>query len=338
MTRCEPVAEFMRRAIALSRNGFPAPNPHVGCVIVQGSEIVGEGFHDHAGGPHAEQVALDRAGARAEGADVYVTLEPCGHFGRTPPCADALVAARVGRVIVACRDPNPRAAGGVSRLEEAGIEVVTGFEEDGAAAANDLFLEAMKLRRPVVVVKAAASLDGRSALASGESKWITGEEARSLGHRLRAECGAVLVGYRTVMADDPELTARIEGVWNQPLRVVIDPDDRLTGKERVFNDKAETRHVTGRPIDLHALLRDLYASGRIGLLVEGGPRTIGTFFSERLVDRVELFVSPKLVGNGPAWLEGFETPDLRSVPSLGAVQVSAAGNDLHISGRPVWPS
>ena len=329
--------ELMARAVALSRHGFPAPNPHVGCVVAKGGKIFGEGFHDHAGGPHAERVALNQAGREAEGADVYVTLEPCNHFGRTPPCSDALIEAKVKRVVIACADPNPRAYGGAEKLRAAGIEVVMGLLEKEAASANELFLESMRLKRPVVVVKAACSLDGRVALPSGESKWITGQEARRMGHVLRARCGAVLVGYRTVIADDPELTARIDGVWNQPLRIVIDPDNRLAGTEKVFNDQAETLHVTGRPVDLNALLRELFGKGRTGLLVEGGGRTIGGFFNERLVDEVELFVAPKILGSGPSWLEGYGLARLDLAPRMEGLDLAFAGTDLHLKGRPVWP-
>jgi diaminohydroxyphosphoribosylaminopyrimidine deaminase/5-amino-6-(5-phosphoribosylamino)uracil reductase len=330
-----PDPSFMRRAIALSRKGFPAPNPHVGCVIVREGRIVAEGYHDFAGGPHAERVALAAAGAEAEGGDVYVTLEPCNHTGRTPPCVDALVEARVRRVVIASTDPNPVAAGGAGALRQCGISVVEGVLQREAEAANRQFLFALDQRRPYVVVKAAASIDGRTALPTGESKWITGPAATREGWKLRAECGAVLVGYRTVQADDPELTARIPTVRNQPLRVVLDPHGNLLGTERVFNDGAETLLVTGQ-ILLSDLLARLYARSVTGLLVEGGARTIGAFFKEGLVDRVELLMGPKLLGSGPSWAEGLTTPDLASAPNLRIERVRRLGPDLQITATPIW--
>jgi diaminohydroxyphosphoribosylaminopyrimidine deaminase/5-amino-6-(5-phosphoribosylamino)uracil reductase len=334
-------AEFMRRAIEVSRNGFPAPNPHVGCVVVLNGEIVGEGFCNHAGGRHAEANALVAAGDRAQNATAYVTLEPCNHFGRTPPCSEALIKAGVKRVVIASADRNPIAAGGASRLREAGIEVDEGVLEAEAAEANPQFLFAVRHRRPRVVVKAAMSLDGRIALPSGESKWITGPEARAEGHRLRAECGAVLVGRCTVETDDPQLTARILGVVNQPLRIVLDPAHRLKGNERVFDDQAPTLHV--RPggdldvpqqvgqLDLQALLDQLFNRGVTGILVEGGAKTVSAFFRAGLVDQVELFVAPKLLGDGPSWLQGLELPRLADAPELSIEHSRTVGRDLWLS-------
>lgn len=293
---------------------------------------MGEGYHHHAGAPHAEVAALNDAGDRARGADAYVTLEPCNHTGRTGPCSVALIQAGVRRVVVACPDPNPKAQGGAVRLREHGIPVEMGVLEEEAARENGQFLEAMRLRRPRVVVKAAASLDGRIALPSGESQWITGPAARRAGHRLRAECGVVLVGRRTVEMDDPHLTARIPGVVNPPLRVVLDPHNRLKGTERVFDASAPTRHVTGR-IDLADLLQDLYREGQTGLLVEGGGATIASFFRAGLVDRVELFLAPKLLGDGPAWLQGLELPGLDRAPRLEIERIRRTGPDLRLSAH-----
>ena len=330
MATPHPDAHWMSRAIELSRGGFPAPNPHVGCVLVRGGEVVGEGFHHHAGGPHAEAAALADAGDRASGATAYVTLEPCNHFGRTPPCSQALLRAGVRRVVYACADPNPRAEGGGQFLAAHGVEVESGLLADEAAAANVQFLTAMRLQRPRVVVKAAASLDGRIALPSGESKWITGPEAREAGHRLRAECGAVLVGHWTVQLDDPELTARIPDVVNQPLRIVLDPKGRLTGKERIFNDQAPTRHVTGT-FDLPELLGSLFADGITGILIEGGAITIGSFFRAGLVDAVELFLAPKLLGDGLNWVNRLELARLADAPALRFDRITPRGPDLQIS-------
>jgi diaminohydroxyphosphoribosylaminopyrimidine deaminase/5-amino-6-(5-phosphoribosylamino)uracil reductase len=321
---------FMRRAIQLSRKGFPAPNPHVGCVIVSNGEIVGEGFHDHAGGPHAEAAALSVAGENARGADVYVTLEPCNHHGRTPPCSLALIAAGVRRVVVANADLNPKAQGGAAALLAAGIEVDLGLLADLAADANRFFLQSHSLGRPYVVVKAAVTLDGRIAMPSGESKWITGPKARAESHRLRAECGAVLVGRKTVEADDPQLTARFRGVVNQPLRVVLDPSGRLHSNYRVFSREAETWHETGH-IDLAKLMAKLTRAGHIGLLVEGGAATIGRFIQADLVDEIKLFIAPKIVGKGTDWLAEFAAPSLEMARYFRFGKPRILGNDTELS-------
>jgi diaminohydroxyphosphoribosylaminopyrimidine deaminase/5-amino-6-(5-phosphoribosylamino)uracil reductase len=317
---------YMRRAIELSRRGFPAPNPHVGCVIVQGDEIVGEGWHDFAGGPHAEAVALAFARDLAAGSELFCTLEPCAHQGKTPPCAGAIVQAGVASVTVALLDPNPNAAGGLQVLRDAGIACEAGLLAKEAREANELFMAAMERRRPTVVVKAATTSDGFIARKDGTSKWITGEQAREMGHRLRAELGCVLVGRATVEQDDPSLTARVGGVVNQPLRVVLDPLAKLTPEYKVFNDGGETvRFVANgnasRPgdveatfdlgFDLREILSVLYSRGVIGVLVEGGGETIASFLRERLVDRIERFSSPAEFGEGVFWL-GADPPEFEA--------------------------
>ena len=325
-------AAAMRRAIALSRKGFPTPNPHVGCVITgQDGSAVGEGWCDYAGAPHAEAMALGEAGTRAAGGTAYVTLEPCNHFGRTPPCSQALIRAGVRRVVIAALDPNPVAAGGAKALREAGIEVEVGLLAESAAEVNHQFLFAMANARPEFTLKAAVGLDGRIALPNGESKWITGPTARKAGHALRAECGAVLVGCRTVSADNPELTARVPGVTNPPVRIVLDPNRRLTGKERVFDRQAETWHITG-PIDLPALAADWYRRGITGVLVEGGAITHGHFLQAGLADRIELFVAPKVLGAGPSWVHADELPNPLGL-GWEIIKSSRRGEDIQVSLR-----
>jgi len=324
--------------------GFPAPNPHVGCVIVAGGEIVGEGFHSAAGEPHAEVVALKQAGDRAKNADVFVTLEPCNHSGRTPPCADALISAGVKKVWIACQDPNPLAAGGADAIGAAGISVETGFLEHDAESANRRFLTAMRQRRPFVCIKAAVSLDGKLAKADGTSKWITSPAAREEGHRLRAEMGVVLVGAGTVRADDPELTARIAGVKHQPLRIVLDPRAELLGTEKVFQPPGLTWRIvgpdhgdapcafpcplTGDDFDLSALLKMLWDRGATGLLVEGGAKTIHKFLVSVLVNRIELFIAPKLFGAGVSWAGNEELPENLN---LTVANTRTIGPDLLVS-------
>ena len=298
---------LMRRAIRLSRKGFTMPNPHVGCVIVRDGQVVGEGWHAYAGGPHAEAAALAQAGDCAKGADVFVTMEPCNHHGRTPPCSQALIGAGVRRVFVAVPDPNPVAAGGAEVLRNAEIEVKVGLLEVEARDANHAWLTAMNQKRPFLTLKAAITLDAKIARLDGSSKWITGEAARRDAHRLRAEMGCVVVGVNTVLADDPQLTARIPGVRNQPLRVVLDPRSRLTGDERVFHGD-ETVWVR-EEISPVALLDRLWERGVRGVLVEGGGETLRRFMASGVANRLCLYVGPKVFGEGVGWLgSGLDLP------------------------------
>ena len=339
----------MARAIALSRRGFPAPNPHVGCVIAVGEEIVGEGFHSYAGGPHAEVVALRRAKGRARGATAYVTLEPCNHHGRTPPCVDALLDAGVARVVVAALDLNAKASGGLTRLQVAGVACQSGVLEAEARAANLPWLTATERGWPYVVVKAAMTLDGRLATPAGESKWITGEPARREAHRLRAECGAVLVGRTTVEKDNPQLTVRALTVRNQPLRIVLDPWRRIAQGYHAFDTCAPSlRVVAGEPrdgemrvgyrngyLDLPDLLSNLYKRGVTSLLVEGGAHTIGSFFDAGLVDRLELFVAGKVFGAGKSWVERPFPGPVASASGFGIYRVRRVGADLWVTCLPI---
>lgn len=338
---------LMERAIQLSRMGFPAPNPHVGCVIERGGQVVGEGYHDHAGGPHAEINALAIAGTAAEGATAYVTLEPCNHTGRTGPCSEALIAAKVSRVVIACDDPNPRATGGKDRLRAAGIEVVEGVMIEEAENANRMWLTAVRRKRPYVVAKAAMSLDGRIALPNGQSQWITGEAARTQAHVLRAECGAVLVGRKTVELDDPQLTVRHVEAVNQPVRIVLDAGLKLARDRRVFDGSAPTIHVVEKQdaadqlacstrngqFDLNLLLTSLMSLGMTSLLVEGGGQTIGAFMAAGFVDRLELFVAPKILGDGPAWVHGLGLNALESAPEFRVKSLKTLEQDLWITAE-----
>lgn len=321
---------YMDRAIRLARRGFPAPNPRVGCVLVRDGRVVGEGWCPYAGGPHAEAMALASAGEAARGADAYVTLEPCDHHGRTPPCSLALLKAGVARVFVAVADPNPKAAGGAHRLREAGIPVEIGLGEATARAVAAQFHFAMAQGRPLVVAKAGCGLDGRIALPSGESKWITSPAARRAAHALRAELGAVLVGYRTVVADDPHLTARLPGVVNPPLRVVLDPRAALEGTERVFDRAAETLWIR-EPLSPEEVVARVGERGATGLLVEGGGRTIARFLAAGMVDRLELFMAPRVLGDGPAWCEGLGLPSLSDAPGFRWVSTRRVGPDLRLT-------
>lgn len=334
----------MRRAVDLSRQGFPAPNPRVGCVLVNGGEIVGEGYHDHAGGPHAEVVALEAAGTRAKGAHAYVTLEPCNHQGRTGPCSVALAEAGVSAVTYAVPDPNPRARGGSEALRSAGVKVEAGLLASEAAAANATFLTAHRLARPVVVVKVAMGLDGRVALPSGESRWITGEAARERVHRLRAEMGCVLVGSGTAERDRARLTARVPGVVNQPLRVILDPDGqtgadlpcysaeapslRLVAEGKATRSSDATLSAPEGRFDLRSVLGTLWDRGVIGVLVEGGPGTWGRFLEAGLADQLKVFVAPRVLGAGPSWMQGAILDRLGGDPAWQLAGVERLGDDV----------
>lgn len=335
----------MRRAIELSRRGFPAPNPHVGCVIVRNGEIVGEGWHDFAGGPHAEVVALTMAGELARGASVYVTLEPCSHHGRTPPCTESLIEGGVKHVVFAVPDPNPRAGGGRELLSQAGIRVDSGLLAPEAIEANYRWHFAYLVGRPFVTVKAATSMDGKIASAVGESKWITGEAARFKGHLLRAEHAAILVGSQTVIADNPKLTARLEGALNQPLRVVLDGRARLTGREALFGEPGEVLWLvegeTGKngqtalqnglnPSQVLALLWD---RGITSVLIEGGPKTVSQFLSTGLVDEVHLFVAPMIMGEGKPWFQGRSDESITDDRRWQTVVIEKVGEDAHLAFR-----
>ncbi len=339
-------AKFMKRALELARlgEGYTRPNPLVGCVVVKDGRIVGEGYHARYGGPHAEAVALEEAGSRARGADLYVNLEPCSHWGKTPPCVDAILAAGIRRVILAHRDPNPLVNGrGVERLKSAGVEVEEGVLAEEAARLNDVFLHWIRTKTPFVVLKLAMSLDGKIATWKRKSKWISGEESRRWVQRLRRRYAAVLVGVNTVWADDPALTVRdFEGP--QPLRIVLDSEGRIPPQARVLSPEAPTviattermplareaelrAHgaqvwrlpATSRGVDLAALLAKLGEQGMDSVLVEGGGEVAWSFLAQGLVHKVVFFYAPVILGGREA------------VPAVGGegVDEPAAGFRVH---------
>ena len=345
-------ALWMDRALRVAERGIglTSPNPAVGAVLVKDERVVGEGAHLRAGGPHAEVVALDAAGRAAGGATCYVTLEPCAHFGRTPPCADALIRAGVLRVVAATGDPNRAVDGrGVARLRAAGVAVTMGVREAEARRLNRAFFCAMTEGRPHVTLKAAMTLDGKIAAVDGASRWITGEAARLEGHRLRFGADAVLVGIGTVLADDPQLTVRHpELPAKEPLRVVVDSRLRMPGDARVLRAGDPARVVVacvapapagpaaalrargvrvlelagdaGR-VDLRALLEALRAMDVIAVLVEGGGELGGALAEAGLVDRVAFFLAPRLVGGAeaPGPLGGRGRPLKEALPLVDVV-------------------
>jgi diaminohydroxyphosphoribosylaminopyrimidine deaminase/5-amino-6-(5-phosphoribosylamino)uracil reductase len=367
---------WMARALGLARRGLYTtdPNPRVGCVLVRDDEPVGEGYHRRAGEPHAERNALAAAGARAAGATAYVTLEPCSHHGRTPPCADALAEAGVARVVAAMLDPNPLVAGsGLQRLREAGIQVDTGVLEDQARALNPGFVKRMTDGLPWVRCKLAMSLDGRTAMASGESQWITGEDARRDVQRLRARSSAILTGVGTVLADDPSLNVRLgaealggadpEDWVRQPVRVILDSRLRTPPTARLLElpgttvilcvderrDHAADLEAAGARVQI--LPED---KGRVGLraaleflaeqeinevLVEAGPTLAGSVVQAGLVDELIIYMAPHLMGDSARGL--FSLPGLRYMADRLVLEIRdlrRVGRDIRITAVPARPS
>jgi len=361
-------AHYMARALELARKGLYTthPNPRVGCVIVRDGQVVGEGWHVRAGEPHAEVHALRAAGEKARGATAYVTLEPCSHHGRTPPCADALVNAGVARVVAAMQDPNPEVAGrGLLRLAQAGIATLSGVMEQEARAINQGFLKRMEHGLPFVRVKLAMSLDGRTAMASGESQWITGPAARSAVQRLRAQASVVLTGADTVLADDARLTVRADelgldaeqtalALSRPPLRVLIDGRLRVpldapffkAGPALVATCVAVEEQYANGPqclivpgldgqVDLRQLLRELAARGVNEVLVEAGPRLAGAFAQQGLVDEYQIFVAGKFLGSSARPLLDWPLAQMGDAPLLKIIEMRAVGDDWRVTAIPL---
>ena len=352
---------LMARALRLAeRAAFTTrPNPMVGCVLAHGDEVIGEGWHQRKGGPHAEVFALQAAGERARGATAYVTLEPCAHHGSTPPCADALVAAGVGRVVCAMRDPFPQVDGaGFDRLRAAGIAVECGLMEAQARELNRGFLSRIERGRPWLRVKLASSLDGRTAMASGDSKWISGEAARRDVQQWRARSGAIVTGAGTVLADDPQLTVRLEDATEfvPPLRVVLDPGLATVARGRVREGDAPTLYlhapdtkpprsmdaeraavpVQGGRFDLDAVLALLAARGINEVQLEAGATLAGAFLSAGLVDELLLYIAPVLLGERARPLfDGLHIDAMTERLQLQAIDSRRIGDDHRLLLRPM---
>jgi diaminohydroxyphosphoribosylaminopyrimidine deaminase / 5-amino-6-(5-phosphoribosylamino)uracil reductase len=343
--------------------GRTHPNPAVGAVVARGSRVLGLGHHRRAGGPHAEVEAIGRAGKEARGADLYVTLEPCNHQGRTPPCTDAILEAGIARVFVGSIDPNPLVKGrGVRRLRAAGLTVQTGILREACDAANEMWFKFITRRLPWVVLKAAVTLDGKLATAAGDSRWVSGPQSRAMAHALRDELDAILVGVGTALADDPRLTARGPG-QRDPVRVVVDSTARLPPRARLLRqrspaptlvactqrapharvkalERAGAEIVRCQPrdgrVDLKDLLERLAGRGLTSVLVEGGARIHGSFLSRGLWDELYLFIAPKLAGgDAPSWA-GFAGPRRmgEGAPAR-IVDSSRVGDDLLVTARPL---
>jgi len=343
----------MARALELAALGLYTtdPNPRVGCVVANAGGMLGEGWHARAGEPHAEVLALRAAGPQARGASLYVTLEPCSHTGRTPPCADAVIAAGVARVVCSTRDPNPKVAGaGIERLRGAGIAVEVGLFADEARRLNVGFFSRFEHGRPYVRLKMAMSLDGRTAPAGGGQMWISGEASRADVQTWRARSSAVLTGAGTVRTDDPQLNVRLSyGPWvRQPLRVVLDTMLTSPRGAKIFNNgealvfaaadaplgsfkdlKVERIPRTGGGLDLDAVMQNLTAREVNELLLECGPTLAGAFVAKRLVDELVLYVAPKLLGCDAAPLMGIKLGD-HTLPAFEFRDVQPMGEDVRL--------
>ena len=356
--------EYMQRALRLAERGLftTDPNPRVGCVIVRDGRIVGEGWHRRAGEPHAEILALHEAGELAKGASVYVTLEPCSHHGKTPPCADALLDAGVARVIAATGDPNPEVGGyGFERLKKGGVDVHTGLLEQAARNINPGFVKRMESGRPYIRLKLAMSLDGRTAMASGESQWITGEAARADVQRLRARSSVIMTGIDTVLHDDPSLNVRmtaqqlgIDGEVRQPHRVVLDSQLRFPSGSRMLSLEGRTTVLTTRAdsgelpcevvrldqsdgrLDLHSVMAWLAGQQANEVHVEAGANLCGALLEHKLVDEIVVYIAPHIMGSDARGL--FSIAGLERMADrieLDISDVRQIGSDLRITAVPV---
>lgn len=356
--------KYMRLAMQLAGNaiGRTSPNPLVGAVIVKDNRVVGCGWHRKAGTPHAEVHALNQAGELAQGADVYVTLEPCAHYGKTPPCAKALVEAKVKNVYGGLLDVNPKVAGkGFKILEDAGIHVEYGFLQDELRKQNEVFFKWIEHKKPFIVLKAAMTLDGKIATATGQSKWITNETSRAYGYKLRDIYDGIMVGINTVIEDNPMLTARVDGGKN-PIRIVVDSSLRIDINANVVQDKsAKTIIATtdkadkdkilklqaqdvdvivvdkdkNDKVDIEKLLDILGQQNICSILVEGGATLSGSFVAKKLVDKVYFFIAPKIVGGKEAKtpVAGTGILNLQEALSLKDIQIEKLEEDILIIGR-----
>ncbi len=343
---------WMQHCLRLARKGLgrTAPNPMVGAVIVRDGELLSEGWHEVPGSPHAEVHALRNLRESAAGTTMYVNLEPCCHHGRTPPCTDSIIEAGIAKVVVGMVDPFDLVQGkGIQQLRNAGVDVVVGVEEDACRALNRAYISAIEGGRPWVTIKAAITLDGRIADSQGHSQWITSEEARAVGHRLRNEHDAVMVGAGTLRADNPSLNTRIEGgrdalpvlldtelsvepdarVMTAGRRPVIYHADGMEGRSALAADTVAVPRVDSGWLDLSSVFRDLQQRGVHSVLVEGGGQLIRSLLDHDMVDRIELFIAGKLLVGGPGWVGG-EPYALSNAPGFVVVRSEQIGPDLHV--------
>ena len=353
-------SEYMQRALALAAQGRgrTSPNPMVGCVIVRGDMILGEGYHQKAGEPHAEVNAILAAttnGGHLEGSTIYVTLEPCCHEGRTPPCTDLLIRHHPARIVVAMPDPNPKVSGkGIFQLRNAGIAVDVGMLETEARLLNEVFCKYITTGMPFVIAKCGMSLDGKIATRTGDSRWVTGETSRLMVHTLRNEVDAILVGSRTVMLDNPSLTTRLpEGKIKDPIRILLDADNYLNSNAQVFHSQSTSPTWVALPddstfegaddviripsgpdgLDMRILMKKLAAREITSVLIEGGGATLASAFAAEVVDKVVFFVAPKIVGgrNAVTAVEGEGIARMNDALLLEKMIATPVGEDIRIT-------
>lgn len=359
---------YMRLALRLAQKakGFTSPNPCVGAVVVNRGKVVGTGYHRRAGGPHAEINALREAGKRAKGATLYVSLEPCGHYGRTPPCVDSIVTSGIKRVVAAMKDPNPLNDGkGLSVLRKSGLKVKVGVLEDEAGRLNEEFVKFVTKRIPYITVKVAQSLDGKIATRTGDSRWITSEDARRYAHKIRNQVDAILVGVRTVLKDDPLLTVRLKGKnLRTPARIVLDSKLKIPLNARLLNNPggkviiattkaapkkkiAKLQHkgaevivvnTKERFVDIKSLLKELGKREIAHILIEGGGETIASAIESRVADKILYLIAPKIIGGrkAPTSVEGAGINKIKDAVTLKDIEVKRIGPDILVSGRPVY--
>lgn len=354
--------KFMKRALdlAIKAMGRTSPNPLVGCVIVKNEQIVGEGYHKKAGTPHAEVHALAAAGEQAWDATAYVTLEPCSHFGRTPPCAEALIRAGIKRAVVAMKDPNPLVSGrGIARLREVGIQVDVGLMVHEASRINEVFIKVITTGLPFVVYKTAMTLDGKIATETGDSRWVSTESSRQYVHQLRNRYDVILAGSETVIHDDPALTCRLPN-GHDPVRLIIDGRLRIAENAQVLTSSTHSpcviattqaaspkkierlnniagvevwQYDTLQHVPLEKLLCDLVRRDWTSVLLEGGGGLAGALIEEQCVDKLEFFIAPKLVGgNGPSPLSGLHIQHMADALELHDLHIDMNSGDLHLTG------
>ena len=363
MRRSDEYYMKMALALAVKAKGLTSPNPMVGAVVVKRGRVVGEGYHKRAGSDHAEVIALKKSAGRAAGATLYVNLEPCAHYGKTPPCVDRVINSGIKRVVTGMIDPNPLTRGkGSLILRRAGIDVKNGVLPEESKRLNEAFITYITEKRPFVTVKAAESIDGKIATRKGDSRWISSEKSRRMVHAMRSEADAVMVGVNTVVADDPLLTSRMNGsARRQPLRIIVDARLSAPLSSKVFSKKlagntivATTRYASrnkmnalekkgvelltfngsGRRVDLKKLLKALSARGVINLLVEGGGTLISSLLNEGLVDKVLFFIAPKIIGGSSAVtaVEGAGAAKVKDAIKIESISVERAGEDILLSG------
>ena len=357
--------EYMRRAIELAKRGNTAPNPMVGAVLVKAGKTIAEGFHSYAGGPHAEVVALRKAGKKAKGADLYVNLEPCCHQGRTPPCTDAIIKSGVSKVYIGMKDPNKLVNGkGIRRLKAAGIKVSLGLWKEHCEKLNEGFVKAVKTGLPLVTMKTAISLDGKIATRTGNSQWISGTESRNFVHELRNQNSAILIGTNTILKDNPLLTCRLKKMGGRhPTRIILDRENKIPLKAKVFSNSKKQRviYVSGSKIslkrkktlveknieiingktnksgfDLKHLMKHLVKKDLTSVLIEGGGEINNSALKAGIVDKIYIFISPILIGGkqAPGLIGGLGVSKIVKALSLKNMKVTEMGEDLMVEAEP----